>query len=108
MSSTYQQLSAMVKALEEGLQDEGLWLTKEPSKEALSSAEPFAVDTLSFFQWLQFLFLPRIKQMCEEAAQLPEVCSIAPMAEEYFKSHQVDGDTIVARLIDIDQLITNA
>ena len=108
MSDTYQQLSAMLKALEKGLEDEGLWLTKKPSKEALNSDEPFAVDTLSFIQWLQFLFLPRIKQICEEAVQLPEACSIAPMAEEYFKSHQIDGDTIVARLIDIDQLITSA
>jgi uncharacterized protein YqcC (DUF446 family) len=108
VSRTYQQLSAMAKALEKELQNEGLWLTKPPSKVALSSAEPFAVDTLSFIQWLQFLFLPRIKQMCDETAQLPEVSSIAPMAEEYFKAHQVDGDTIVARLTLIDQLITNA
>jgi len=105
---TYQQLSDMLKTLEEGLQREELWLAQTPSNDALSSVEPFAVDTLTFIQWLQFLFLPQIKQICQEAAELPAVCSIAPMAEEYFKSIQINGDTIVSQLTQIDQLITNA
>ena len=102
---TYQQLSDMLKTLEEGLQSEELWLAQTPSNDALSSVEPFAVDTLTFIQWLQFLFLPQIKQICQEAAA---VCSIAPMAEEYFKSIHINGDTIVSQLTQIDQLITNA
>jgi len=105
---TYQQLSDMLKTLEEGLQSEELWLAQTPSNDALSSVEPFAVDTLTFIQWLQFLFLPQIKQICQEAAELPAICSIAPMAEEYFKSIQITGDTIVSQLTQIDQLITNA
>ena len=104
----YQQLSDMLKTLEEGLQREELWLAQTPSNDALSSVEPFAVDTLTFIQWLQFLFLPQIKQICQEAAELPAICSIAPMAEEYFKSIQITGDTIVSQLTQIDQLITNA
>ena len=58
----YQQLSDMLKTLEESLQSEELWLAQTPSDDALSSVEPFAVDTLTFIQWLQFLFLPQIKQ----------------------------------------------
>ena len=104
----YQQLSDMLKTLEESLQSEELWLAQTPSNDALSSVEPFAVDTLTFIQWLQFLFLPQIKQICQEANELPAVCSIAPMAEEYFKSIQITGDTIVSQLTQIDQLITNA
>ena len=106
--NTYQQLSDMLKTLEEGLQREELWLAQTPSNDALSSVEPFAVDTLTFIQWLQFLFLPQIKKNCQEAAELPAVCSIAPMAEEYFKSIQINGDTIVSHLTQIDQLITKA
>jgi len=98
----------MLKTLEESLQSEELWLAQTPSNDALSSVEPFAVDTLTFIQWLQFLFLPQIKQICQEAAELPAICSIAPMAEEYFKSIQITGDTIVSQLTQIDQLITNA
>ena len=106
--NTYQRLSDMLKTLEEDLQGEELWLAQAPSDDALSSVEPFAVDTLTFIQWLQFLFLPQIKQICQEANELPAVCSIAPMAEEYFKSIQITGDTIVSQLTQIDQLITNA
>ena len=30
------------------------WESEPPSPEALQSAQPFAVDTLEFTQWLQF------------------------------------------------------
>jgi len=48
---TYQQLSDMLKTLEEGLQSEELWLAQTPSNDDLSSVEPFGVDTLTFIQW---------------------------------------------------------
>ena len=33
------------------------WESEPPSPEALQSAQPFAVDTLEFTQWLQFVFV---------------------------------------------------
>jgi uncharacterized protein YqcC (DUF446 family) len=36
---------------------QGWWDEVPPSIEALSSVEPFSVDTLDFEQWLQWIFL---------------------------------------------------
>lgn len=41
------------------------WESEPPSPEALQSAQPFAVDTLEFTQWLQFVFVSRMKVLIE-------------------------------------------
>ena len=38
----------------------GLWDAAPPPAEALASTEPFAIDTLTPPQWLQFIFLPTL------------------------------------------------
>ena len=71
--------------IEAQLRQLGLWDKIPPSTEALASTEPFCVDTLTLPQWLQFIFLPTIYRLLEEEQPLPGRCSIAPMAEEYFR-----------------------
>ena len=56
----------------------GWWSAQAPSAEALASQEPFCVDTLSFAQWLQWIFLPRMKLIIESDAVLPARSSIRP------------------------------
>ena len=71
--------------IEAQLRQLGQWHKVQPTAEALSSEEPFCVDTLTFTQWLQFIFLPTLYAMLEEGQALPQRCGIAPMAEEYFR-----------------------
>jgi uncharacterized protein YqcC (DUF446 family) len=49
--------------------------------EALASVEPFSVDTLDFEQWLQWIFLPRMKMILEQDLPLPNASGIQEMAE---------------------------
>ena len=42
-----------------------LWEKVSPSAAALASDEPFCIDTLTFPQWLQFIFLPTLYRMLE-------------------------------------------
>lgn len=48
------------------------WESEPPSPEALQSAQPFAVDTLEFTQWLQFVFVSRMKALIEGGHPLPQ------------------------------------
>jgi uncharacterized protein YqcC (DUF446 family) len=105
---SYGQLAGLLMDTEQELRRLDLWQTQSPSEEALASTEPFAVDQLSFDQWLQFIFLPRMHKLIDAKAPLPEQCSIAPMAEEFFKAQEINGATVVAVLAAIDQLITQA
>ena len=106
MVDQYRRLTDLLIAVEQELRVMQLWELQSPPPEALASVAPFAVDHLSFSQWLQFLFLPRTYEMIETSAPLPNSCSIAPMAEEFFKVEQREAATIILKLAAIDRLIT--
>lgn len=86
----------------------GWWGAQAPDQEALASQQPFCVDTLAFEQWLQWIFLPKMKQMLEEGAVLPSVSGIQPMAEQVYGAQSVKISALIKRLGEFDQLITGA
>ena len=61
--------------IEAQLRQLGLWDKIPPSSEALASEQPFAVDTLTLPQWLQFIFLPTIREMIEAGLE-PAPCNL--------------------------------
>ena len=84
----------------------GLWDKIPPSTEALASQQPFAVDTLTLPQWLQFIFLPRIDELLETGQALPERCGIVPMAEEFFRGTELHCAELMKALARIDELLS--
>lgn len=94
--------------IEAQLRQLGLWDAIAPSARALSSEEPFCVDTLTLPQWLQFIFLPTLYGMLERSDPLPERCGIAPMAEEYFRGAGHASDGLLQALQQIDQRLSQA
>lgn len=92
--------------IEAQLRQLGLWDKIPPSSRALASTEPFCVDTLTLPQWLQFIFLPTIREMLEAEQPLPERCGIAPMAEEYFRDSGLAIKELVVLLERIDELLS--
>ncbi len=85
-----------------------VWEDERPPAEALLSTQPFAVDTLSFTQWLQFIFIPRIRNIIESEGALPQKCDIAPMAEEYFRGQFMLVEDLIQTLNKIDEVITRS
>jgi len=85
-----------------------LWDDAMISEEALASEQPFAVDTMTFPQWLQFIFLPRMYFMLEQQLQLPDNCGIAPMAEQYFSVLNLHSAPLIGCLRKIDGILTSS
>lgn len=85
-----------------------VWSSERPSPEALASTQPFCIDTLTFPQWLQFIFLARMKIIVEQGQALPGVSGIAPMAEEYFRGQPESGRGLIRELHAIDRLISRS
>lgn len=83
-----------------------LWDSVLPSEKALSSTEPFAVDTLNFPQWLQFIFVPRLYFMIEQQLPLPNNSGVATMAEQYFQVLNVNSSILINHLHKIDNLLS--
>lgn len=59
----------------------GLWESERPDDEALASLVPFCHDTLTFEQWLQWVFLPKMKAVVESGEDFPASSEIQPLAE---------------------------
>jgi len=106
MNSRLIEVASLLIDLEQELRVMNLWEFIEPSPDALASTEPFAIDTLTFPQWLQFIFIPKMAFLIDQQT-LPANCSIAPMAEEYFAATQLASNGLIRHLGTIDELITN-
>jgi uncharacterized protein YqcC (DUF446 family) len=105
MTDRFMAVASLLIDIEQELRVMGLWEAEMPSAEALSSIEPFAIDTLTFPQWLQFIFIPKMFFLIDQQS-LPANCSIAPMAEEVFaQSNHAVG--LIAHLRAIDNLLSN-
>ena len=83
----------------------GCWQAEPPAPEALRSEQPFAIDTLNFAQWLQFIFIPRMQFLLEQQQDLPRASGISPMAEEYFNGLQLPVEGLLTALQAMDALL---
>lgn len=106
MSQKYISVAEILIDIEKELRDLRLWEFEMPSVEALSSTEPFAIDTLNFPQWLQFIFLPRLYVLVEQRLPLPNVSGIKPMAEEYFAPLNLNSLPLISHLEKMDILLS--
>ncbi len=97
-------LQVLLDQLQNQLKAEHLWASVAPSQEALTSTQPFCVDTLPFEQWLQFVMLVRFSHLVATKGVLPTQCDITPMALDAFKSpNQLK---VLATILAIDELIS--
>lgn len=96
MDSRAAELAGQLLLIERELRVLGAWESTPPAPQALASREPFCVDTLRFEQWLQWIFLPRMKVTLEAGAALPAASGILAMAEVVYR----DSPSRVAGLLE--------
>jgi uncharacterized protein YqcC (DUF446 family) len=101
----YVLLAELMDALEEALAEAGLWERTPPPEEALASLQPFCFDTLRFPQWLQWVFVPRVRRLVREREPLPAHSAIVPYAEEYFRGPRTPPTALLGVLERFDTLI---
>ena len=100
-----QVLRTLLNELESAMHQKGLWQALRPSEQALASMEPFAIDSLNFSQWLQFIFIEKMGRLLQLNLALPTAIAVAPMAVEYFKVQTDHCPEIVAIITRIDLTI---
>ena len=94
----------LLDRVEDELRALDYWQTEPPDPASLASAMPFCHDTLSLPQWLQWVFIPRLRQMIATDQSPPARCEILPAAEMYFDAES-DG---VGKLMDLIALLDAA
>ena len=105
MDSRAPKLAEQLLLIERELRVLGAWETHSPDPLALASREPFCVDTLRFEQWLQWIFLPRMKNILESGAALPATSGILAMAEVVYRESPSQVAGLLEALKTFDRLI---
>ena len=80
-----------LQQLQLAMQKLDLWQVTPPAQEAFLSQEPFAIDTMSPEEWLQWIFIPRMFALLESGADLPSQIAVSPYLEEAFKEAERIG-----------------
>jgi uncharacterized protein YqcC (DUF446 family) len=105
--SLFVEAASLLIDIESELRNLDLWESEAPSAAALASTEPFCVDTLSFTQWLQFVFLPRMYALLEVERLPPGRCEVRPLAEQYFAEGQLPAVGLIEAIGRLDELLNN-
>lgn len=101
-------LAEQLLLIEGELRQLGWWSATPPTAQALASEQPFAVDSMAFEQWLQWLFLPRMQQILESGGALPSTCGIQPMAQMVLVDRATQARRLLVLLGEFDRLIVGA
>ncbi|MEH6493299.1 YqcC family protein [Halopseudomonas sp.] len=103
-SQQWHALADALLRLELGLRALGLWSDTRPAAERLNSPAPFCVDTLTFEQWLQWVFIPRLALLINQQGRLPAACNIMPMAQEALAPLGRRGQPLLGTVAEVDRL----
>lgn len=98
-------IANVLMEVEASLRASGKWGRQSPSPSALASAEPFCIDTLSLEQWLQWVFLPRMKHILEHREPLPRQSAIFEYAQSCFSKNDAHCAVLLAQIKRFDELI---
>ena len=99
-------LPALVDCIERELRRLGLWETCPPPPDAFTSAMPFHVDTMSLVQWLQWVFVPRMRRVLRNRLPLPTACGILPFAADELGGDGRDTGQLLAFIGHVDRVIS--
>lgn len=101
-----QRIADVLLEVEANLRVSGRWDHHQPPPAALTSPQPFCLDTLRFEQWLQWIFLPRMKQILEQQLPLPAKSGIYEYAEDYCYKDDPRSRQLLTLIKRFDDLIS--
>ncbi|MGY4677550.1 YqcC family protein [Pasteurella sp. P03HT] len=100
----HQQTKLYLQQLQQVMVELNVWQTTPPEEQAFLSEQPFALDTMSPTEWLQWIFIPRMHALIESGAPLPSKISITPYLEEALKEMET-LQTLLRPISEIEALL---
>jgi uncharacterized protein YqcC (DUF446 family) len=105
--SQYQAAALCADRIEQELKAIHAWSENALPEEAYNFERAFAADTMSFYQWIQFILLDRIRSIVAEEGEFPARSQVSTYAVR-----ELDGVNEASGLIDalnqLDDLINSA
>ena len=96
MPDHYVRVAIALAEIEAEMKAIGFWNSAPLPEAAYHFQQAFAMDTMAFSQWLQFIFIPRVRQIVEQKGEFPSSSMVGVQAVREF-----DGDANASRLVSL-------
>ncbi len=101
---SYQRAASYAERIERELRSLGAWQSEALPDAAFDSQQAFFANTMTFYQWLQFVLLERVRQIVEQRGAFPEGSSVGAYAVRELDGHEEAGG-LIAALCEFDDFI---
>jgi len=100
----FQAASSIAEEIETELKRMGRWMENPLPDELFENMGAFGSNTMSFEQWLQFVLVPRIREIIVSKGEFPKESNLATYAIRNFDGDP-EAESIQKILHELDQLI---
>ena len=84
------------------------WQPSAPERAAFESSQPFCMDTMAPFEWLQWVLIPRMHALLDGGLPLPQAFAVGPYYEMALDVTHPLRDLILEELTRLDTLFGDA
>jgi len=102
-SPDYKVVGAKLDEIEREMKRVGLWQETPLKEEQYNFRRAFAMDTMSYDQWLQFVFIPRVKEIINTKGKFPLSSSVGAQAVREFDTY-ANAQALISLLSEFDRL----
>lgn len=100
----YSKVQEAIDEIEAELKRLGWWQEQRPPEEMFDFKMAFGMDTMPFSTWLQFVLIPRVKDIIESHGEFPTSSSVGVHAVREFDG-VYEADDLIRMLVAFDNLI---
>ncbi len=100
-SPSYETVAIKIAAIEDAMKRAGFWQSSPLDPAKMDFNQAFAADTMTFMQWLQFVFVARVKQIIENKEEFPSTSMVGTQAIREFDGWAEAGE-LVSLLCEFD------
>jgi uncharacterized protein YqcC (DUF446 family) len=93
---SYEKAAEYADRIAAELKQIGVWESEPPPPAAFQSRKAFFGDTMSFYQWLQFVLLARVRDIVAQRGAFPKSSSVGAYAVR-----ELDGQDQAAGLVSL-------
>ncbi|MDO7643403.1 MAG: YqcC family protein [Reinekea forsetii] len=98
-------ISVILDEIQALMMRDGRWQSMAPSAEAMMSTDPFCINSMDFLEWLQWIYLARLRALIDAGRPMPMGAQVAPYAEEALKAEGAKVTTLIALVRDLDRAL---
>ena len=106
MAASYDVVAIKLDEIEQEMKRIGMWQTTPLPPEAMEFEQAFGADKMAFEQWLQFVFIARVREIIDAKGEFPSSSQVADQAFKEWKmwGDREDVDTLLEDLGSFDAL----